>query len=123
VEQLLIAQVESSVDDDRVRPNSSLRTPLGAQRSQLEAAQLFPSLNTGLHQSDVPIALIEADEFSIGVGDGTLPIPLMGPDFFAGFEFLAHPTGPVGVAVKVSVDANNPAMVVLHHLVGVERFD
>ena len=123
VDQLLIAQIESSVDDDRVRPNASLRTPFGAQRRQFEATQLLPSLSTRLHQSDIPIALIEANELSIGVGDRSLPKTLVGPDFFAGFQFLADPTAPVGVAVKVSIDANNPAMVVLHHLVGVKWSD
>ena len=120
MDQLLIAQIESSVDDDRVRPNASLRTPFGAQRRQFEATQLLPSLSTRLHQSDIPIALIEAEELSIGVGDGSLPKALVGPDFFASFEFLADPASPVGVAIKVSIDANNPAMVIFHHLVGVK---
>ena len=120
MDQLLIAQIESSVDDDRVRPNASLRTPFGAQRRQFEATQLLPSLSTRLHQSDIPIALIEAEELSIGVGDGSLSKALVGPDFFASFEFLADPASPVGVAIKVSIDANNPAMVIFHHLVGVK---
>ena len=47
----------------------------------------------------------------------------MGPQFLARLQFLADPTGAIGVAVQVTIDADHAAMVILHHLVRVERLD
>ena len=60
---------------------------------------------------------------AVGVVDGARAEALVGPDLLAGGEFLADPAGAVGMAVEVAADEHHAAVVVLHHLVRVERLD
>ena len=78
-------------------------------RLRLEASVLFPTGWRSFNERDCAAAFFKAVEHSIGIGDSAFVEGAMIPNFFAGFEILAGPTG-VRVAVNMIAYENNAAM-------------
>ena len=100
-----------------MRPDPALRVPLRAQRVELEATVLRPTLGRRLDQRDFAGFLVEAVQHAVGVVDRALAEALVAPDLLAGHQILADPAVAVRMAVDVPVDPHHAAVMVLHHLV------
>src|SRR5690606_33684455 len=121
VDVLLIAEVEASVRDHRMRPDRSARASTLAFRIEHESASLIPAFRARIDEDDAPVLLGEAVEHAVRAGDRSFAeLVLLAPDDLARLEILAEPADAVRVPVEMLADANDAAMMVLHVLVEVD---
>src|SRR5688572_4697945 len=100
VDQVLVAQVELAVADDRMGPDGALGTANFGLGIELEAPVFAPTFGRCLDQHHGAAPFIKAIEHSVRKGNRTFAeLAALGPDLIAALEILTHPTKAVGVAV------------------------
>lgn len=115
-EELLVAEVEFTVGDDGMGPDSTVPAALGGLRVERELAVFGPFGGGCFDQGDDAFLFAEAIEAIIGIGNGAFADAFLRPDFFACVEFLADPIAAVdvGEAVNVVVVQNDAAVMIAH---------
>src|SRR5262245_29809604 len=110
---VLIAQVEFSIGDDRMRP-----TLVIASLGLIETAFLFVARRCRFDQCDSPFAAFAAQiKMSIGTGQRAFADSPFAPNHVPGFQFLAHPTLAIGMPIDVLANADHTSMMIDHDFV------
>ena len=71
-EQILVAQEQLAIRDDRVRPDFALFAAFLGLCFEFEAAVFFPACGRGIDQDHFAVALVKAIQPAVGSGDAPL---------------------------------------------------
>src|SRR6266540_4454087 len=114
-DQVLIAQKQSAIGNDRMRPNPALRIADGCLRVKLETPVLFPAFGRSLHERHRAAVFLHTIEHALRTTDRSFAERVfLAPDLLAGFELLAQPAPALRIAVKIIAHPHDTAMVVDH---------
>ena len=115
----LVADVKLAIDYNRMRP-----AVLVAAVSLIKPPLFGVALRICINQGHGPISRLAADiEMSVGIGDRALADTFVRPGNPARLEIHAGPgLGSIRKAIDITIEQDNPAMMIHHVLVGINLF-
>src|SRR5256885_2305509 len=118
VNDVLIAQVQFPVGDDRVCPDAALGIAYVGLRIQFEPAVLFPTSRSRFSEHHRSAVFLQTVQHAVRAADRPFPDRLFpAPPLLARLEILAQPAHAIRVAVKIITNEHDTAVVILHLLV------
>src|SRR5438105_6360496 len=118
VNDVLIAQIQFPVGNDRVGPDAALGIAYLRLRIELEPAVRFPTFRRRFSEHHRSAVLLQTVQHAVRAAKRPFAERLLfTPHFFASLEILAQPAHAIRVAVKIITNEHDTAVVILHLLV------
>src|SRR5947207_997255 len=114
VNELLVAQVELAVGNDRMRPDMALGGANRALWIEGKAPVFIPPFGRGLDEHHRSFSLLQAIEHTVRAGDRAFAELLFEPDLVPRGKLHAEPARRIAVPVEVVAHEDHAAVMVLH---------
>src|SRR5439155_11749999 len=118
VHDVLIAQIQFPVGNDRMGPDSSLGIANLRLRIEFEPAVRFPTFRSRFSEHHRSAVFLQTVQHAVRAAERPFPERLfLAPHLLARLEILAQPTHAIRVAIKIITNEHDTAVVILHLLV------